>query len=50
MSYKSDYFSNINYLKSLLNDKINRMAVIYDGETENGGQVRGIYNFRNFRL
>jgi predicted AAA+ superfamily ATPase len=50
MSYKSDYFRNIDYLKSLLNDKINRTAVIYDGETENDIQERGIYNFRNFRL
>jgi predicted AAA+ superfamily ATPase len=50
MSYKSDYFSNIDYLKSLLNDKIDRAAVIYDGTTENDSQEHGIYNFRNFRL
>jgi predicted AAA+ superfamily ATPase len=50
MSYKSDYFNNINYLKTLLNDKIKRTAVIYDGKVENNTQERGVYNFRNFGL
>ena len=49
-AYKTDYFKNIDYLKSLLNDKITRSAVIYDGSIENDCQEHGIYNFRNFRL
>jgi len=50
MSYNPDYFRNIDYLKSLLNDRITRSAVIYDGNTESDRQERGIYNFRNFRF
>jgi predicted AAA+ superfamily ATPase len=50
MSYKSDYFKNIDYLKSILKDRINRSSVIYDGEIENDYLERGIYNFRNFHL
>jgi predicted AAA+ superfamily ATPase len=50
MSFKPDYFGNINYLKSLLNDKILRSAVIYDGQTEIDNQEKGLYNCRNFKL
>jgi hypothetical protein len=50
ISYKSDFFKNLDYLKSLLNDRINRSAVIYDGDTESHQPERGIYNFRNFCL
>jgi predicted AAA+ superfamily ATPase len=50
ISYKTDFFKNIDYLKSLLKDKIACSAVIYDGETENDNQEHGIYNFRNFSL
>jgi predicted AAA+ superfamily ATPase len=46
ISYKSDFFKTIDYLKSLLPDKITRSAVIYDGITENDH----LYNFRNFHL
>jgi len=49
MSFKTDFFKNIDYLKSLLNDKITRSAVIYDGAAEIDQQERGVYNFRNFR-
>jgi predicted AAA+ superfamily ATPase len=50
ISYKADFFKNIDYLKALLQNKITRAAVVYDGETENDNQERGIYNFRNFSL
>ncbi len=46
VSYKPDYFKSIDYLKSLLGERITRSAVIYDGKTENDQ----LYNFRNFRL
>jgi hypothetical protein len=46
-SFKSDFFKNIDYLKSLIGDKITRSAVIYDGDIESDYQERGIYNFRN---
>ena len=48
ISYKSDYYKNIDYLKSLLKDKITHSAVIYDGNDEHDYQERGLYNFRNF--
>jgi predicted AAA+ superfamily ATPase len=50
MSYNPDFFKNIDYLKSLLKNKIFRSAVVYDGETENDSQERGSYNFRHFKL
>jgi predicted AAA+ superfamily ATPase len=49
ISYNPGYFKNIDYLKSLLNERITRSAVIYDGDTEHDYQERGIYNFRNFQ-
>lgn len=48
MTFKSDYFKNIDYLKSLFKEKISRSAIIYDGTTENENQENGIYNFRSF--
>ncbi len=50
MTYKPDFFNNINYFKSLLNEKIVRTAVIYDGENENHNPEYALYNFRNFSL
>ncbi|MDR1022196.1 MAG: ATP-binding protein [Prevotellaceae bacterium] len=50
ISYKADFFKSIDYLKALLQDKIARTAVVYDGETESDNQEHGIYNFRNFSL
>jgi len=50
ISFRIDFFKNIDYLKTLLKDKINRSAVIYDGNTEQDHLERGIYNFRNFCL
>jgi len=50
ISYKSDFFKNIDYLKSLLKDKITRSAIIYDGDIEIDHHERGVYNFRNFSL
>jgi len=50
LSYRTDFFKNIDYLKTLLNDKINYSAVIYDGDTEQNRLERGLYNFRNFNL
>jgi predicted AAA+ superfamily ATPase len=50
LSYRTDFFKNINYLKTLLKDKINCSAVIYDGNTEQDNKEYGIYNYRNFSL
>jgi predicted AAA+ superfamily ATPase len=50
LSYRSDFFKNINYLKTLLKDKINCSAIIYDGTSEQDRREHGIYNFRNFCL
>jgi predicted AAA+ superfamily ATPase len=50
ISFKTDFFKNLDYLKSLLSDKIFRSAVIYDGNTEINTQEKGVYNFRNFGL
>jgi len=50
ISFRTDFFKNIDYLKTVLKDKINRSAVIYDGNTEQDQRERGIYNFRNFCL
>jgi predicted AAA+ superfamily ATPase len=49
-SYKPEFFKNIDYIKSLLKDKINRSAVIYDGNIENNQDEKGIFNFRNFTI
>lgn len=50
MSYNPAFFKNIDYLISLLKDKIIRSAVIYDGDMESDHTEHGIYNFRNFCL
>jgi len=50
LSYRPDFFKNIDYLTTLLNEKITRSAVIYDGETEHDSPLHGLYNFRNFSL
>ncbi len=49
MSFNYDFFKNIKYLKKLLNDRLNRTAVIYDGSVEIDSPEDGIYNFRNFK-
>jgi predicted AAA+ superfamily ATPase len=46
LSFKPDYSKNIDYLKSLLGEKITRSAVIYDGNTDGSR----LYNFRDFSL
>ncbi len=47
-AFHSDFFDNIDYLKSLLGDTIKRSAVIYDGELDSDNREQGIYNFRHF--
>ena len=50
LSFRPEFFKNIDYLKSILNDKMDCSAVIYDGTTENDNREHGIYNFRNFSI
>lgn len=50
MTYNVDFFKNLNYLHSLLNDKLVKSAVIYDGTQENLQQQNGFCNFRNMQL
>lgn len=44
MTYRSEFMTNINYLKEKLGTKITDSSLIYDGETI----APAIYNFRNF--
>lgn len=50
MTYNVNFFKNLNYLHSLLNDKLVKSAVIYDGTQENLQQQNGFCNFRNMQL
>lgn len=50
MTYSTDYFKNLRYLRPLLKDKILRTTVIYDGTQENNQPFDGICNFRNIPL
>ena len=46
-TYRKDYFTQLNYLRSLLPDNVIRTQVIYDGEQENYQDNDGIINYRN---
>lgn len=46
-TYRKDYFTQLNYLLSLLPDNVIRTQVIYDGEQENNQDNDGIINYRN---
>jgi predicted AAA+ superfamily ATPase len=50
MSTNSDFFKQLRFLKNLLPKRVNRSAVIYDGEIEADKDIEGLYNFRNFSL
>jgi len=50
LSYRTDFFKNIDYLKAHLKDRITCSAVIYDGDSEYDSCEHGLYNFRNFSL
>lgn len=49
-TYNASYFKNLDYLKSLLNDKATKTQVIYDGDQENFQQTNGFCNFRHLKL
>lgn len=46
-TYSPTFFANLNYLKTLLPEKITKTMVIYDGEQENFQPNNGICNFRH---
>lgn len=48
MTYHSDYFRHIAYLKKLLGDKLNRSGVIYTGDTQLVRPEEAIINYKNF--
>lgn len=50
MTYSTDYFKNLNYIKPLLKDRIVRTMVLYDGEQENLQNDNGYCNFRHLPL
>lgn len=48
MTYHSDYFRHIAYLKKLLGDKLNQSGVIYTGDTQFAREEEAIINYKNF--
>ncbi len=48
MTFYDEYFKHIDYLKSLLGDKLVSSAVVYAGDVELKVQERAVVNFRNF--
>jgi len=48
--FQKDFFTGIDYLKSLFGGQITQSALIYDGEYEISQAEKGVYNFRNFAL
>jgi len=49
-TYRSDYFKNINYLKSLIGNQIVSSQVVYDGSQEHYKKDNGYLNFRNINM
>ncbi|MDR2585220.1 MAG: ATP-binding protein [Prevotellaceae bacterium] len=47
VAFHSDFTTNMNYLKKLLGDTIQKRQVIYDGATDLEISENGIVNFRN---
>lgn len=47
MTYNSDFRKNLDYLKKLLNDKINESKIIYNGDAELKGEI-SVSNYKNF--
>lgn len=50
MTFNPDYFKNLRYLQSLLGDRLQRTAVVYDGSQEHQQPIDGYCNFRNLHL
>lgn len=46
-TFRQDYFSQLAYLRSLLDDKLVSTQVLYDGEQENPQSIDGIMNFKH---
>ena len=46
-SFHKDFFSNLDYLKNLLKERLTSTQVIYNGETTLNVAENGIVNFRN---
>ena len=46
-TFQTRFFDNLNYLRPLLSDRLQRTAVVYDGQQENPQQWNGFLNFRN---
>ncbi|MEL5893640.1 ATP-binding protein [Bacteroides sp. GD17] len=49
-SYQKEYYKGIDYLKGILNDRLVKSALIYDGKDEMDSDENGAYNFRHFYL
>ena len=47
MTYRAEFFNNLNYVKQLLDNRLVKTAVVYDGNQENTQNFSGIYNFRH---
>lgn len=46
-AFHSTFFTNLNYLKNILGNKLISSQVIYDGEVEINSPENGLVNFRN---
>ena len=46
-TWNSDFFANLNYLRLLLKERMQKTAVVYDGTQENSQTDNGIINFRH---
>lgn len=49
-TYKKDFFRNLDYLKTVLGDKLVKRQVIYDGDESDQKAVDGYCNFRELTL
>lgn len=50
MTYKNDFFANLDYLRPLLKDKLLKTTLIYDGMQENDKKDNGFINFRHLNM
>lgn len=48
-TWNADFFSNLNYLRSLMNDRIVKSMVVYDGNQESVQTTNNIINFRHLQ-
>lgn len=49
MTYRTEYFKQLEYLRGVLGDKVCSTQVIYDGEQENPSEENGILNLKNIQ-